>query len=103
MNAHTEETGHTDEAGHTGETAPFCAPVDPKRLRQHLAVLARTIARTEDRLADTLERLMLTRPQDAPRLREQATRARRYATIERSRTAVYSRPPQPAPPGGTPL
>jgi hypothetical protein len=62
---------------------------DPAALRRHLAVLADTIAWTEDRVADTLEHLALTRPRDAPRLLARAARARQYATIERDRAVIF--------------
>jgi hypothetical protein len=60
-------------------------------------MLADTIAWTEDRVADTLERLALTRPRDAARLLERAARARRYATIERGRAVVFREPSPPRP------
>lgn len=64
----------------------------PELARQRLAALARAIAGTEDRVADTLERLALTHPQDASGLLARAALARKYAMAERNRAATFSRP-----------
>lgn len=63
---------------------------DPELTRQHLARLARSIAGTEDRLADTLERMALTHPHDAPGLLARAAHARQCAMLERNRAATFS-------------
>ena len=64
---------------------------DPEVMRRHLAGLAAAIAGTEDRVADTFERLALTHPYDASGLLARAARARQYATLERNRAAVFNR------------
>jgi hypothetical protein len=81
--------------GPAPERDPCRPPVDSAALRRRLAALADTIAWTEDRVADTLERLALTRPRDAPRLLERAASARKYATVERDRAVLFR---EPAPP-----
>jgi len=69
--------------------------IDPAVQRQRLATLAANIANTEDCVADTLERMALTRPYDAVALRARAARARRQADLERSQAATFSQPRQP--------
>jgi hypothetical protein len=66
--------------------------VDLAELRRHLTFLAAVIARTEDQVADTLERLALTRPRDAERLLARARHARDYAELERARATRFSLP-----------
>jgi hypothetical protein len=63
---------------------------DPEMMRLRLAALAAAIAGTEDRVADTLERMALTHPEDAAVLRARAAQARQHATAERSRAATFS-------------
>jgi hypothetical protein len=67
------------------------ARFDPQLMRRHLAELAAAIAGTEDRVADTFERLAMTRPTDASGLLARAARARQYAMLERNRAAALSR------------
>ena len=86
---------------------PDRLPIDLAAQRRRLATLAAVIAGTEDRIADTLERLALTRPQDAARLRARAAQARQYATLERSQAVAFSHPlwlsePAPDPHGRQP-
>jgi len=69
-------------------------------LRQRLGVTAASVAETEDRIADTLDRLAGARPNDAERLRARATQARLFAAEERARAALYSAAPEPAEPAG---
>jgi hypothetical protein len=69
--------------------------IDPALQRRRLATLAATIAHTEDRVADTLERLALTRPYDATALRARAAHARQKAAQERNRAAAFSHPREP--------
>jgi len=61
----------------------------PAELRRKMCATARAIAETEDRLAGTLERLAVTRPAEAPRLRARAAHAREFADDERRRAATY--------------
>jgi hypothetical protein len=58
-------------------------------LRRRLGLIAASIAQTEDRLADTLEQVALSRPGEASRLRAHAASARRFAAAERERAADY--------------
>jgi hypothetical protein len=67
------------------------ARFDPEVMRRHLAELASTIAGTEDRVADTFERLALTHPYEASGLLARAAQARQYAMLERNRAAVLNR------------
>ena len=55
-----------------------------------MGVTACAIADTEDRLAGTLERLAVTRPGEAARLRARAAEAREFADVERRRAAEFS-------------
>jgi 3',5'-cyclic AMP phosphodiesterase CpdA len=64
---------------------------DPEVMRRQLAALAAAIAGTEDRVADTFERLALTHPHDASGLLARAAQARQYAMLERNRAAVLNR------------
>jgi hypothetical protein len=64
---------------------------DPELIRRQLADLAAAIAGTEDRVADTFERLALTRPYDASGLLARAAQARQYAMLERNRAAALNR------------
>jgi hypothetical protein len=64
-------------------------------LRQRLGVTAASVAVTEDRIADTLDRLARIRPHDAERLRSRAAHARLFAAKERDRAARYGRPADP--------
>jgi len=60
------------------------------RLRRRAAEAARSVAATEDRVAQTLERLAENRPDaDAERLRAKAKEARRCAARERDLGAQY--------------
>ena len=61
---------------------------DGAMLRQRIADVAASIARTEDQVAATMERIALVVPEDATRLLAQAERARRFATLERDRAAL---------------
>jgi hypothetical protein len=78
-------TGHADPG-------PSQRRVDPVAIRNHLAD---AVAVTEDRLADTLDRIAQTRPLRAALLHAQATRARQYAIVERDRATQYRTPPSP--------
>jgi hypothetical protein len=51
-----------------------------------------SIACTEDELAETLERTALILPENAARLLAHAAQAREFATLERSRAALYGIP-----------
>jgi hypothetical protein len=64
-------------------------------LRRRLGVTAASVAATEDRIADTLDRLARIRPHDAERLRSRAAHARTFAAEERDRAARYCRPVEP--------
>lgn len=64
--------------------------IDPAVQRRRLATLAADLAHTEDRVADTLERMALLRPYDAAALRARAAQARQHAALERSRAAMFS-------------
>jgi hypothetical protein len=64
-------------------------------LRRRLGVTAAAVAATEDRVADTLDRLARVRPHDAERLRTRAAHARLFAAQERDRAAQYHRPADP--------
>jgi hypothetical protein len=87
-------------AGHHGRLG-----IDGALLRRRLADVAASIARTEDQVAETLERMALALPDDAIRLQAQAQRARRFATLERDRATSLGLSRQPrqavplAPPG----
>jgi hypothetical protein len=62
------------------------------RLRSQAAEAARSVAATEDRLADTFEAIAEHRsPQDAQRLRALADEARDQAVKERDLSVKYSR------------
>jgi hypothetical protein len=61
--------------------------IDGAQLRQRLAAVA--VASTEDQVAETMERIALVLPDSAARLRAQA---RQYATLERSRAAIFGVP-----------
>jgi hypothetical protein len=63
--------------------------IDGAQLRQRLAAVAVAIASTEDQVAETMERMALVLPDSAARLRAQA---RQYATLERSRAAIFGVP-----------
>lgn len=63
---------------------------DPQENRRRLAALATAIAGTEERVADTLERMALTHPRDAGSLLARAAQARQNATLERNRAAGFS-------------
>jgi hypothetical protein len=67
------------------------ARFDPGLMRRQLAELAVAIAGTEDRVADTFERLALTHPHEASGLLARAAQARQYAMLERNRAAVLNR------------
>jgi len=70
--------------------------VDPAMQRRRLAILATNIAHTEDCVADTLERMALTRPYNAAALRARAAQAREHAALERDRADAFSQPRQAA-------
>ena len=74
-------------AGHQGRLG-----LDGALLRRRLADVAASIARTEDRVAETLERMALAWPEDARRLQAHAKRARRFATLERDRATTLGLP-----------
>jgi hypothetical protein len=59
-------------------------------LRQRLRETAASIAATEDRVAETLERLARDRPHDAERLLASAADARDLAAKQRARAAQYN-------------
>lgn len=59
--------------------------------RRRLAAVAAAIAGTEDRVADTLERMALIYPRDASGLLARAAQARHYAVVERNLAASLSR------------
>ena len=69
--------------------------IDPVVQRRRLATLAADIAHTEDCVADTLERMAVTRPYDAVALRARAAQARQQAELGRSRAATFGHPRQP--------
>ena len=77
----------TPNSGHQGQPG-----IDGAMLRRRLADAAVSIARTEDQVAETLERMALAMPEDATRLQAHAERARRFATQERDRAASLSLP-----------
>ena len=77
-------SAHYDQKGH--------ARIDPAALRRRLADVATAIAGTEDRVADTLERMAVVRPDDAAGLMARATQARQYAATERSWAATLNLP-----------
>jgi hypothetical protein len=58
-------------------------------LRQRMGTTAASVAVTEERVADTLDRLARVRPRDAERLRARAAHARLFAALERDRAAAY--------------
>jgi hypothetical protein len=62
---------------------------DPEIMRLRLAAVAAAIAGTEERVADTLERMAVTHPYDAAGLLARAAQARQYATLERDRAATF--------------
>jgi uncharacterized membrane protein len=62
-------------------------------LRARMAAVAASVAGTEEAVAATLERLAMTRPREAERLRARAQFARLYAAAERNRADCYSCPP----------
>ena len=62
-------------------------------LRQRMRDVAASVAATEDRVADTLERLARARPHDAARLRARAADARSFAAEERARAVQYDASP----------
>jgi hypothetical protein len=64
---------------------------DPELMRRQLADLAAAIAGTEDRVAETFERLALTHPYEASGLLARAAQARQYAMSERDRAAALNR------------
>ena len=68
--------------------------IDPAVQRRRLATLAADIAHTEDCVAETLERMALTRPYDAAALRARAAEARQHAALERNRAAMFRHPYQ---------
>jgi hypothetical protein len=68
------------------------AQIDPADQRRRLAELATAIAGTEDRVADTLERMAVTRPHEAAGLKARATQARQNAAAERNRATMFSLP-----------
>lgn len=68
--------------------------IEPALQRRRLATLAANIAYTEDCVADTLERMALTRPYDAVALQARAAQARQQAEMGRSRAATFSHPRQ---------
>lgn len=72
-----------------------CVQIEPALQRRRLATLAANIAYTEDCVADTFERMALTRPYDAVALRARAARARQQAELGRSQAATFSQPRQP--------
>ena len=69
--------------------------IDPAMQRRRLAILATDIAHTEDLVAETLERMAVTRPYDATALRARAAQARQHAALERNRAALFSHPRRP--------
>jgi hypothetical protein len=62
---------------------------EPEVTRRRLAALAASIAGTEDRVANTLERMALACPEDAAGLLARAAQARHYASLERNRAAMF--------------
>ena len=74
-------------AGHRGQLE-----IDGALLRRRLADVAAAIARTEDQVAETLERMALALPEDARRLQANAEQARRFATLERDRATLLGLP-----------
>ena len=74
-------------AGHQGRLE-----IDGALLRRRLADVAAAIARTEDQVAETLERMALALPEDARRLQANAEQARRFATLERDRATLLGLP-----------
>ena len=77
-------TGQCDNYHH--DSSQF----DPALARRRLAELAVAIAGTEDRVADTFERMALTRPLDASGLLARAAQARQCAMLERNRAVTFS-------------
>jgi hypothetical protein len=78
------------------------ARIDPAEQRRRLAELAAAIAGTEDRVADTLERMAVTRPHEAAGLKARATQARQNAAVERNRATMFSLPASRAVPASRP-
>lgn len=74
-------------AGHQGRLE-----IDGALLRRRLADVAAAIARTEDQVAETFERMALALPEDARRLQANAEQARRFATLERDRATLLGLP-----------
>lgn len=68
---------------------------DRAELRERLAAVAASIACTEERVAETMERMARVRPADAGRLQARAAQARRFATLERNCAVRFSYPHQP--------
>jgi uncharacterized membrane-anchored protein len=74
----------------TGQQHHFSSSrFDPELTRQRLAELSAAIAGTEDRVADTFERMAVTHPHDASGLLARAAQARQYAMLERNRAATF--------------
>jgi hypothetical protein len=70
-------------------------------LRQRMGTTAASVALTEERVADTLDRLARVRPHDAERLRARAADARLFAALERDRAAAYGYAGDPPDEDGT--
>jgi len=79
-------------SGQYDHNPPSNARFDPTALRQRLADVATAIAGTEDRVAETLERMAVARPDDAAGLKARAVQARQHAAMERSRAATLNLP-----------
>ena len=89
-------------SGHYDQNQPGRARIDPAALRQRLADVATAIAGTEDRVADTLERMAVARPDAAAGLRARAAQARQNAAVERNRATMFSLPASRAVPASRP-
>jgi hypothetical protein len=75
--------------GEHNDQNPDSSRFEPEVLRRRLAAVAAAIAGTEDRVADTLERMARTRPEDAAGLLARAAQARQYAALERNRATAF--------------
>jgi hypothetical protein len=75
--------------GEHNDPNPDSSQFAPEVTRRRLAALAVSIAGTEDRVADTFERMALACPEDAAGLLARAAQARYYATLERNRAATF--------------
>lgn len=78
--------------GPAGEQPPDQTRLNGAELRRHLFAVALSIAATADMVADTLDRLAITRPRDAAQLRARAAEARRWGERERAHAILYETP-----------